>query len=372
MLSGAPYSADRLVALLRPVGRRHGVRADRRAAGSASSMTHPANWTEFQLHLLTQRPSTRSGSATSALLTEPQAAAIDFAAVAQRRPRRDRTSSTTSVAARSTSPCCARRRTGSPTSAKPAGVERLGGIDFDEAVFQHVIDQLPADVVEQRSRRPRPGAWRSASSVGHASRPRRGCPARSRSTSRSCSRALVDGPPHPRRVRGDDPADARQTIDLSGGRSTGPGSPPRSSAGDPARRRFVADPAGLRARAARSSACNGRVDAHPKLVVARGAARWAATAAPSGRVVEPRPGAGRNRRVVIGAVAAVVVLGGGAALRRPNSAAVARTPTRPRPCRARRRRPPSPAPRRPPPRRPPPRHRRRRLRQRPRPPPCPS
>ena len=50
--------------------------------------------------------------------------------------------STTSAVARSMPQSFASRRRASSCSARPEGIEQLGGIDFDEAVFAHVIDAI--------------------------------------------------------------------------------------------------------------------------------------------------------------------------------------------------------------------------------------
>ena len=51
--------------------------------------------------------------------------------------------STTSAAAPSTSACWRKPTTGFRILGRPEGIEHLGGIDFDEAVFRRVVDQLP-------------------------------------------------------------------------------------------------------------------------------------------------------------------------------------------------------------------------------------
>ena len=54
------------------------------------------------------------------------------------RPRATSSPSTTSAAARSTPRCCASAATAFELLGEPEGIERLGGIDFDEAVLAHV------------------------------------------------------------------------------------------------------------------------------------------------------------------------------------------------------------------------------------------
>ena len=53
---------------------------------------------------------------------------------------------TTWAAARSTPRCCVREGAGFRLLGPPEGIEHLGGIDFDEAVFRHVLTALGDDV----------------------------------------------------------------------------------------------------------------------------------------------------------------------------------------------------------------------------------
>ena len=310
VLSGAPYSADRLVALyarwvVDTVSEQFGEQPQ------ALVMTHPANWTEFQLHLLRQSFD-EVGLAAAAFLTEPEAGAIDYAAAAGVQPGEmyvvyDLGGGTFDVA------LLRKEQEGFSQVGEAAGLERLGGIDFDEAVFQHVVAQLPAGVVDNA--RADPAAGRAMAQL------RRACVEAKEGLS---SEVAVDVPvvlaqlsttvrltrlEFEEMIR----PPLRQTVDLVRRMLDGAGVAPAELSGIllvggssriPLVSQVVQEGLGVPT----------RVDAHPKLVVARGAARSAATAAPSGQVVGPRPAASRNRRVVIGAVAAVVVLGGGAAL----------------------------------------------------------
>ena len=74
----------------------------------------------------------------AAMVTEPEAAAAHYAASRHLDRRRDRSPSTTSAAARSTPPCCASASGGIEILGIPEGIERLGGVDFDEAILSHV------------------------------------------------------------------------------------------------------------------------------------------------------------------------------------------------------------------------------------------
>ena len=140
MLSGSPYHADRLTALMA----KWVVDAVTTQVGSAPTqlvITHPANWTEYQLGAL-RNALGDVGLQHAALLSEPSAAALDFAAVADVAPGAtvlvyDLGGGTFDVAVL--------RREGRlfEQVGEPTGIERLGGIDFDEAVFQFVRARVP-------------------------------------------------------------------------------------------------------------------------------------------------------------------------------------------------------------------------------------
>ena len=80
-LSGSPYSADRLIALfvkwvVDSVASQFGEQPES-VVGA-----HPANWTDFQLHLLSNALS-QVGLGHVEMFSEPQAAAFDFASAAR-------------------------------------------------------------------------------------------------------------------------------------------------------------------------------------------------------------------------------------------------------------------------------------------------
>ena len=142
VLSGAPYHADRLTALMArwvadSVTEQVGEPPDRIV------MTHPANWTEYQLGML-RNALADVGLGTTELISEPTAATLEYAAAANVEPNSsvlvyDLGGGTFDVALL--------RRHGDTfeQQIEPAGIERLGGIDFDEAVFQYVKAEIPAD-----------------------------------------------------------------------------------------------------------------------------------------------------------------------------------------------------------------------------------
>ncbi len=207
----------------------------------------------------------------------------------------------------------------------PAGVERLGGIDFDEAVFEHVLGYVPQEVIEQARNDP-------TGRLGLAQLRAR-CVEAKESLSSDVSvdiPVLLPGLSSTVRLTRQELEDMvrpmlRQTVELAQqALDRAQVSSEQLSAvllvGGSSRIPLVSELVGS------TLGAPVRVDAHPKLVVARGAARWAATQpastaapAPSRRTRpvapiidddddEERPS---RRRVVIAAVAAVVLIAGG-------------------------------------------------------------
>ena len=321
-LAGAPYSADRLVALFaRWVY--DTVVAQTGETPTSVAVTHPANWTEFQRHLLSTALE-QAGVPSAALIPEPQAATIDFGSVAHMEPGQlvlvyDLGGGTFDVA------ILQRDAEGFTSVGVPAGVERLGGIDFDEAVFEHVLGYVPQEVIEQARNDP-------TGRLGLAQLRAR-CVEAKESLSSDVSvdiPVLLPGLSSTVRLTRQELEDMvrpmlRQTVELAQqALDRAQVSSEQLSAvllvGGSSRIPLVSELVGS------TLGAPVRVDAHPKLVVARGAARWAATQpantatpAPSRRARpvapimdddddEERPS---RRRVVIAAVAAVVLIAGG-------------------------------------------------------------
>jgi actin-like ATPase involved in cell morphogenesis len=134
-LGGVPVSADQLYAdvlswVLQTVATQVGSRP------AAVGVTHPANWGPYKLDLL--RNAARVADLPDPVfLSEPEAAAIHYAA-------EGRVADGETVAVYDlgggTFDACVLRSTGGAFEVvgRPEGVERLGGIDFDEAVYDHV------------------------------------------------------------------------------------------------------------------------------------------------------------------------------------------------------------------------------------------
>jgi molecular chaperone DnaK len=123
------------------VAEREGGPADRIA------VTHPASWGAHKLDLLTAALAVEGVTAT--FLAEPQAAALHYAA-AERVPAGaaiavyDLGGGTFDAAVvRKGDPAIAATTAGFGLLGRPEGLERLGGVDFDDAVFEHVYTGLP-------------------------------------------------------------------------------------------------------------------------------------------------------------------------------------------------------------------------------------
>ena len=135
-LGGVPVSADQLYAdVLRWV-----LTTTSSQAGSpplAVGVTHPANWGPYKLDLL-HNAARLADLPSPSFLSEPEAAAIHYAG-------EGRVADGETVAVYDlgggTFDACVLRAVGDgdfEVLGRPEGVERLGGIDFDQAVFEHV------------------------------------------------------------------------------------------------------------------------------------------------------------------------------------------------------------------------------------------
>jgi molecular chaperone DnaK len=135
LLGGSPYSAEALTSkLLRWVVDK--VAELEGGPAGQLAITHPANWGPYKQDLLRQaiRLADLPGAVT---LTEPQAAAISYAANERVEPGSliavyDLGGGTFDAAVLRKTP------DGFDILGEPEGIERLGGIDLDEAVFAHV------------------------------------------------------------------------------------------------------------------------------------------------------------------------------------------------------------------------------------------
>ena len=140
VVGGTPYSAEALAAkLLRWVVER----VTEREGGPPEriAVTHPASWGAYRKDLLAQAVR-MAGLADVRMLSEPEAAAISYTAAERVEP-----GSTIAVydLGGGTFDAAVLRKTrngGFELLGTPEGVDRLGGIDFDEVVFAHVTRSL--------------------------------------------------------------------------------------------------------------------------------------------------------------------------------------------------------------------------------------
>jgi actin-like ATPase involved in cell morphogenesis len=143
VVGGSPYSAQALTARL--LAWVLGVATERQGGPPEHvCVTHPANWGPFKRDLLGQAIE-MAGLRGASTCTEPEAAAIAYAA-------RDRVAEGDRVAVYDLgggtfdAAVLVREGAGFRLLGPPEGVEHLGGIDFDEAVFRHVLAALGDDV----------------------------------------------------------------------------------------------------------------------------------------------------------------------------------------------------------------------------------
>ena len=139
LVGGRPYSAQALMArLLEQV--LHTVATQQGGPPDAVTVTHPANWGPFKRDLLDQAVR-MAGLAGVRMCSEPEAAAIAYAAG-------ERVGAGEVIAVYDlgggTFDAAVLRKTedGFELLGPPEGIEHLGGIDFDEAVFGHVMAAL--------------------------------------------------------------------------------------------------------------------------------------------------------------------------------------------------------------------------------------
>ncbi|MCP5028406.1 MAG: Hsp70 family protein [Actinomycetia bacterium] len=145
LLGGTPYSAESLSAkllqwVIARVSEVEGAPPDRVA------LTHPANWGPYKLDLLHQ--AIRLADLEDVVtLTEPEAAAIHYATLERIEPGMvvavfDLGGGTFDAT------ILRKNESGYDFLGRPEGIERLGGIDFDEAVFAFVSQAVGGAVQE--------------------------------------------------------------------------------------------------------------------------------------------------------------------------------------------------------------------------------
>ena len=145
LLGGVPFSAETLFArVLRwtvdVVSERQG------GAPEAIAVCHPANWGPYKLELLSQacRIAELEGVTT---VSEPEAAAVQYAALEHVEP--GALIAVYDLGGGTFDAAVLRKTEGSfEIAGTPDGIERLGGIDFDEAIVAHVRDAIADRLAE--------------------------------------------------------------------------------------------------------------------------------------------------------------------------------------------------------------------------------
>ncbi|GAA0455509.1 hypothetical protein Aca07nite_80950 [Actinoplanes capillaceus] len=140
LLGGAPYSAESLMArMLRAVIDE--VSSREGGEPNAICVSHPANWGPYKIDLLYQVIRLAGIEQPVQLITEPHAAAVFYAR--QQRLEPDATVAVYDLGG-GTFDAAVLRKTpdGFDLIGRPEGIERLGGIDFDAAIFAHVAGAL--------------------------------------------------------------------------------------------------------------------------------------------------------------------------------------------------------------------------------------
>lgn len=146
LLGGVPYSAEALTArLLRSVVDEVVQREGGQPA--AICVSHPANWGPYKTDLLLQAVRLAGLEEPVSFTTEPEAAAIFYAQQQRIEPGAvvavyDLGGGTFDAAVLRKTPV------GFEILGRPEGIERLGGIDFDAAVFSHVAGALGGKLQE--------------------------------------------------------------------------------------------------------------------------------------------------------------------------------------------------------------------------------
>ncbi len=145
ILGGTPYGAESLLAhLLRSIVAR--VTDQLGGPPAAIALCHPASYGEYKLDLLRQAVR-QADIGPVTLLTEPEAAALHYA-------RQERVPVGTVIAVYDfgggtfDATILRKNEAGFEQLGRPEGMERLGGIDFDEALFTRAMAQVRAAGVE--------------------------------------------------------------------------------------------------------------------------------------------------------------------------------------------------------------------------------
>ena len=145
VVGGAPFSAQALTARL--LAWVVGIATERQGGPPEHvCVTHPANWGPFKRDLLGQAVE-MAGLRNVETCTEPEAAAITYAS-RNRVAEGDRVAVYDLGGGTFDAAVLVPDGAGFRLAGPPEGVEQLGGIDFDEAVFRHVLTGLGPEVAD--------------------------------------------------------------------------------------------------------------------------------------------------------------------------------------------------------------------------------
>jgi actin-like ATPase involved in cell morphogenesis len=146
LLGGSPYSAEALMsrmlrAVVEDVTKREG------GPPSRVCVSHPANWGPYKKDLLAQAVRLSNLDMPVIYTSEPEAAAVFYAH--QQRVEAGAVVAVYDLGGGTFDAAVLRKTaTGFEILGQPEGIERLGGIDFDAAVFNHVTRALAGKLAE--------------------------------------------------------------------------------------------------------------------------------------------------------------------------------------------------------------------------------
>ncbi len=142
MLGGTPYSVESLFGhLLRAVVEK--VSELQGSEPDSIVVTHPASYAMFKADLMRQAVEL-AGLPEARLLAEPVAAALYYASL--ERVDDGAVIATYDLGGGTFDAALLRKEgTGFALLGRPQGIERLGGVDFDQAIFSHVVNSLEVE-----------------------------------------------------------------------------------------------------------------------------------------------------------------------------------------------------------------------------------
>ena len=145
ILGGTPYGAEALIGhLLRTIVSR--VTEQMGGPPDAIAVCHPASYGEYKIDLLRQAVR-QADIGPVEFITEPQAAALHYA-LQERVPTGEVIAVYDFGGGTFDATILRKTEDGFEQLGRPEGMERLGGIDFDEAIFQHVMTTVRAAKVD--------------------------------------------------------------------------------------------------------------------------------------------------------------------------------------------------------------------------------